>query len=342
MAIHVKEPSVVRVSYISGHNLFRGKYPNVVLRTEDGAVVAPTDVETWAVEARRTTKYYVLAPGQYRLFEHRHPVIKTLRDDEPRPLVGDRVVSELDAKTDANDDRGRTTESWRIPDQLGREYFVLVHGHAPDNSDDFEVEVAGTDEETHDVGDARWLGPLVGAATIRVSTWGTTAWRYGLRVARQEDGPFPVRTAAVGAYIDGRLGPGTSNLDSVGTTFSRDGILVDRRGWVDKLTFTNEHEQQLFVVVGWMPDVEALEPPAIQFLDDAGHRIELDTMHRRRNGIYIATGVFATRKPLQGAMHVNIQAEASDLTSGRYSVCVAAVAKFCDRAIAEEHRLRSP
>ena len=77
--IEVTEPTSVRVSYTSGHNLFKGRWPRPVLRTEQGEVVAPADHETWSIEAHRTTLYYVLGPGAYRLFEHRYPVIKTLR-----------------------------------------------------------------------------------------------------------------------------------------------------------------------------------------------------------------------------------------------------------------------
>src|SRR5690349_2355999 len=100
MTITIEEPSSLVVSYTSGHNLFPGRYPNVELRSDDDVLVRPAHEETWSVEAHHTTKYYVLRPGTYRLFEYRDPTIKTLRREPARLLANHGATSVLDPKSD--------------------------------------------------------------------------------------------------------------------------------------------------------------------------------------------------------------------------------------------------
>jgi hypothetical protein len=338
IAIAVKEPTSIRVSYISGHNLFRGaKFPNPQLHDANGDVVAPADEDGWAIEAHRTTKYYVVGPGEYRLFEHRHPVVKTIRRREPMRFVGDHVSAVLDAKTDANSERGETTEVWRIEPQHAQRYFVLLTEEEIDAGEDFWVEVVGVDKGGRDVGGATWLGPFERAVTIEVSMWGTRKHRYEMRVVRPTSEQFEERTSAIGSGLEGKLGPGTANWSPVSKVLDENG-LRDQMGWVASVRVPNDHERTMYVVAAWKPDHPYLDAPWIQVFDDAG-RVDVVQILRSVRDRYEWTGVFTTKKPVRGDLHVRFITGVSELTSGRYLVCVGADPKGCDVAVPPDTRL---
>jgi hypothetical protein len=336
MAISVKEPTSVVVGYISGHNFFRGKYRDVQMRTEEGALVLPAHVETWSIEAHRTTKFWVLRPGEYRLLDHERPTIKTIRRDAAR-ILASYATSELDAKTDANDERGNTTETWRIEKPDGQEYFVLIRVEAPD--DDLYYEVLGAKPKPEraflgdranvmDVGGAEWVGPIVGPATIRISMTGTTARRYSLRIVEPLDKPLDAKSVPVGTTVEGRLGPRSSGW---GVVVSRPLEPHDGMGWVDSYVFTNDQERTLYVAISWTPEVAHLQRPTFELTDDAGYRIVLEPLYDRERDQRRPPGVFATSKRVSGSVHVRIRSDDDHLTSGNYTVCVAADERVCAR-----------
>ncbi|MFN0253333.1 MAG: hypothetical protein ACKV2T_41065 [Kofleriaceae bacterium] len=178
----------------------------------------PAHEET--VEAHLTTRFWVLPPGEYRLLDHEYPTIKTLRRASAR-ILATYAVSELDAQTDANDERGNTTETWRIEKPDGQAYFVLIREAGADAGEDFFYEVLDTKPRSErkflgeranviDVGGAAWVGPLVRPATIRISRKGTTAHRYSIRVVEPVDNPLDAKSVPEGTTVDGRLGPRSS------------------------------------------------------------------------------------------------------------------------------------
>jgi hypothetical protein len=142
----------------------------------------------------------------------------------------------------------------------------------------------------------------------------------------------------VGTIVSGHLGPGHSKWVAVDRSF-RDGIWNDDMAWVDTVNFTSSHEQPLFVSVAWTPDGEGLSGPQMTFVDDAGKPVALTPLLKQDHGQQARTGVFTTKEPHHGALHVSISSSSLRLTSGSYSVCVAPDEQTCDKATPSQRLL---
>jgi hypothetical protein len=320
----VEQPSSVVVGYISGHKLYSWRHAPVVLRNTD----------SWSIEAIRTTDYYLVPPGTYRLFNHDHPTIKTLRRRATRSLVGDRVSEVLDASTDTNDERGHTLESWYIVPRNARPYFVLLDEPTNDASEEFSVALFDEQgspiyEENsgfrlhgpwESVNGVRWLGPLTGPVRLEVMTLDTTPRKYALRVAQPDDeAADEPRTVPAGTVVTGALGPGVATWEK------------EHDGWGARVTFTSEIEQPLFATFWWTPDHALFGPPSISASDENGHFVVLEDVLRKGGPdeyAYVATGVRTTKRPVR-ELRLHIRAQNIRTVSGRYALCVATDATSC-------------
>jgi hypothetical protein len=334
MLIDCKAPTVVVVSWNSGHNLNPDWHPGAPeLRAANGALIAPIKKEDTYVELHTSTAYYVLRPGSYQLFNGRHPTVKTLRSSAPKLLTG-AVTSDLDASTDANDDRGRTSETWQIKPPDARPYFVFVGEHAPDSADDLSIRILDeqgrwigpahtpnplVELETELVSGALWIGPLTGPSTLVTLTRGTLARRYSLRLVPGTDAPSEIRNATLGTVITGTLGPTHSRWDDV-------------YGWVEIIDFATEGEQTLYAVVWSAEDSEHLPWPDVDVRDEDGRPVSMKPLWRKTGTRYEQTVAFATEKPHRGRLRIAIRSRSSSgsrASSGSYALCVAADATSC-------------
>jgi len=307
--LEIEQPASVVIGYMSSHNLIPGFHHNVELRTVGGTLIEPVDTDSSYVEAHYTTKYYVIAPGTYRLFGYRgYPDVKTLRRTRPGVMVGSRVEGRLDPRTDANDDHGWTRDTWRVVPRHGGGYFVLVEEPTHDGEDDFYVTANGGERKR--ASGVTWVGPFEGESVIELGMWNAGVRRYSLTVARSADSAPAPATAELGEIVRGHLGPA-----SAWVAISED-FLTKRAlemGWESDVRITNDVERPLYVVVGWSGDHKRFYDADVAILDESGHHV----------GTSGREGVFTTR-PVGNAT-VRLRGTGS----GRFSVCASASPTDC-------------